>query len=173
MHHVDVRTIVTLVGIALLVQMAPAGATAPGGKVNVGGVSKIDQMNSSPNEFWNLNENDGRRLLVLFGTGSVQIPQQSSGALQRFASYLREHPEATAHIFGHSDVVDSRLRKDDLGQRRADAVRTYLINSYGIDGERLIAEGYGQVTESAHDTSDSARQMNRRVFAIIQNPSRS
>ncbi|MFA5976263.1 MAG: OmpA family protein [Elusimicrobiota bacterium] len=141
------------------------------GNANVDSAAKIDAMNQSVNENWNVNDRNGTRLLILFDAGSTRLSQKYAGDLKEFADYLKAHPKTTADIFGHSDGVSGKPADFELAQARANVVRQYLIDAYGIDGDRLKAEGYGQVTARATNLTKSEKQMNRRVFAIIKDES--
>jgi outer membrane protein OmpA-like peptidoglycan-associated protein len=160
----------TLFGIMALMFYAPSCIFGDElmGNANVDSATKIDAMNKSVNKDWNVNDRNGTRLLVLFDVGSTRIERRYAGVLQDFANYMQIHPKSTASIFGHSDRMSGKPADFDLAQARANAVRQYLIDEYGVDGDRLKAEGYGQVTAHATNITKSEKQMNRRVFAIIK-----
>jgi outer membrane protein OmpA-like peptidoglycan-associated protein len=69
-------------------------------------------------------------------------------------------------ISGHTDAVGSPEYNQGLSQRRAEAARQYLITQHGIDGNRLIAKGYGKTQLLL--PSDPTNELNRRVK--FQNP---
>jgi outer membrane protein OmpA-like peptidoglycan-associated protein len=65
---------------------------------------------------------------------------------------------------GHTDSVGNNSDNQDLSERRAAAVRQYLIENYGIDENRLISIGYGE--ERLKNTADPEAAENRRVEVI-------
>jgi outer membrane protein OmpA-like peptidoglycan-associated protein len=67
-------------------------------------------------------------------------------------------------IAGHTDNVGNKNANKALSQKRADAVRAYLI-SKGIDGARIKAVGYGDANPVAPNTTSEGRQQNRRIEA--------
>ncbi|RMF59783.1 MAG: OmpA family protein, partial [Bacteroidetes bacterium] len=70
---------------------------------------------------------------------------------------------------GHTDSTgpdDYNLR---LSQARAEAVRAYLIERFGIAPERLVARGYGESQPIADNVTATGRTLNRRVeFRVIE-----
>jgi outer membrane protein OmpA-like peptidoglycan-associated protein len=68
---------------------------------------------------------------------------QTFATLQAYADLLETYPEITLRIEGHTDSRGSDSRNRALSQRRAEAVRDWLI-AHGIDGERLEAKGLGE-----------------------------
>ncbi len=106
---------------------------------------------------------------VHFPTNSAAISADSFRILDEVASTLLVHPELRAvEIQGHTDDVGGAEYNLDLSQRRANAVRLYLV-SKGIEAGRLQARGYGLTVPIAPNTSESGRSKNRRVQFVIRN----
>lgn len=104
---------------------------------------------------------------VHFPTNSASISADSFRILDEVASTLLVHPEVRAvEIQGHTDDVGGAEYNLDLSQRRANAVRLYLL-SKGIEAGRLQAKGYGLTVPLAPNTSESGRSKNRRVQFVI------
>ena len=72
-------------------------------------------------------------------------------------------------IEGHTDNVGSEDFNLGLSQRRADAVRSYLLQQ-GVDASRIEASGMGEGVPVASNGTATGRQQNRRVEIIISNP---
>ena len=108
----------------------------------------------------------GRTALVLegvtFATGSATLADSSLPVLNRVAESLVANAEVRVEVQGHTDNSGSAATNRRLSQRRADAVRSYLI-SKGVDGSRLTAMGYGPDQPKTPNTSAANRAMNRRV----------
>jgi OmpA-OmpF porin, OOP family len=71
-------------------------------------------------------------------------------------------PNALVEVGGHTDAVGSDEYNRDLSQRRAGAVRDYLVEQ-GVDGKRLSAVGYGESRPVADNDTPEGRARNRRV----------
>ena len=86
--------------------------------------------------------------------------------LQMLATVLKEHPERHVVIEGYTDSMGSASSNRDLSQRRAGAVRNFLIQN-GVDASRITAHGYGEASPVVPNTSEAGRLQNRRVEVII------
>jgi outer membrane protein OmpA-like peptidoglycan-associated protein len=106
---------------------------------------------------------------VLFSTGRADLKSGSSGNLNKLVAFLDKYPQRTAAIEGYTDSVGSEGYNQGLSERRADAVRSYLI-AQGVDSSRLSASGKGDRSPVAGNDSAEGRQQNRRVEVIINNP---
>ncbi len=104
---------------------------------------------------------------VHFPTNSAAVSAESFRILDEVASTLLVHPEIRAvEVQGHTDDVGGAEYNLDLSQRRANAVRLYLI-AKGIEPARLVAKGYGMTVPVAENTSERGRARNRRVQFVI------
>jgi outer membrane protein OmpA-like peptidoglycan-associated protein len=104
---------------------------------------------------------------VLFASGTANL-NSSDNHLAKLAAFLNKYPERTTMIEGHTDSVGSDAYNQGLSQRRADAVKAYLV-AQGIDGTRLTASGKGEGSPISNNGSATGRQQNRRVEVIIAN----
>ena len=103
---------------------------------------------------------------VLFATGQATLKSEALQHLYPLATLMREDAERTAIIEGYTDNVGSEAVNLDLSQRRADAVRDFLIKN-GVDGERVTARGYGEASPVASNSTETGRQQNRRVEIVF------
>ena len=108
---------------------------------------------------------------VQFYTDQAVLLPSSSMELATVAEYMNQHPEATAAVFGHTDSVGNDQHNMDLSQRRAEAVRTFLM-SLGVDGGRITAKGYGETRPKASNSTPEGRLMNRRVEMKLSQPTK-
>jgi len=106
---------------------------------------------------------------VLFASGGAGLKQHSSGNLDRLVAFLDQYPDRTATIEGYTDNRGSDESNQTLSQRRADAVKSYLVEQ-GVRSNRLRASGEGESSPVADNDSAAGRQQNRRVEVIITNP---
>jgi outer membrane protein OmpA-like peptidoglycan-associated protein len=105
---------------------------------------------------------------VLFASGNANLNSGGDSHLGRLAAFLNKYMDRTAQIVGYTDNIGSEDYNLGLSQRRADAVKFYLVNQ-GVDSGRLSASGMGKGSPVADNSSATGRQQNRRVEVIIQN----
>ncbi|BCS52866.1 TolC family protein [Geobacter sp. SVR] len=105
-------------------------------------------------------------LALEFDNARSTIKPQHFAELKKLADFLKEFPEATGEISGHTDNRPLGMKNIDnqiLSQRRADTIRSYLINTFGIDPKRIVAKGYGAKKPIADNDTAEGRQKNRRI----------
>ncbi len=105
---------------------------------------------------------------VLFELGSAVLRPESNAILSDVALTMIQHPELTSvEVEGHTDDQGTDEVNQVLSERRANAVRDYLIAA-GVDDDRLVTRGYGSTVPLQPGTTDDAREANRRVeFRIL------
>jgi len=103
---------------------------------------------------------------VLFETGRADLNPGAARNLDRLVQFLGDHPERRVEIDGYTDSVGTDSFNLDLSQRRADAVKSVLVNS-GIDPSRVTTRGYGKDFNVASNADSGGRQLNRRVEVVI------
>jgi outer membrane protein OmpA-like peptidoglycan-associated protein len=106
---------------------------------------------------------------VLFTTGQADLKAGAASNLNRLVTFLNQNPDRKVEIEGHTDNVGSDDLNQGLSQRRADSVRSFLIQQ-GISSERIASSGKGEHQPVADNESEGGRQQNRRVEVIIMNP---
>lgn len=105
---------------------------------------------------------------VFFDVGKAELRSESFADLDRLVSLLRDKPNAVIEISGHTDDVGKDSDNLDLSNRRAAAVRTYVIGK-GIDEDRVSSKGFGETSPIASNKTDQGRQENRRVeFKLVK-----
>ncbi len=122
--------------------------TMPGGRVDSRGCLIVNQTVSF---------ND-----ILFEFDSAKLTPSSERTLSRIAKSLQSQKNFNVEIGGNTDSVGSADYNQLLSEKRAQAVRRYLI-SEGVDASRLTARGYGESNPVASNSTVSGRAMNRRV----------
>jgi len=103
---------------------------------------------------------------VLFEYNKADLKPGAMRSLEPLTTFLREHPDRTLVIEGHTDSTGTDSYNLELSQRRADAVRNFLI-SQGISADRVLARGYGESYPVTTNTTEAGRQQNRRVEVVI------
>ncbi|HEX7319359.1 MAG TPA: OmpA family protein [bacterium] len=104
-----------------------------------------------------------------FGSARLKLDPESKTvpALDEAAALLTNHPELEVEIQGHTDNVGSETYNLELSQKRAEAVRDYLIDIHMIEPVRMIARGRGESKPVAGNDTEADRAKNRRVDFII------
>ena len=103
---------------------------------------------------------------VLFDTGSDRIRPESTPTLKEIGAMLKDHPDLKLVIEGHTDDVGAAASNQSLSEKRAEAVRRYLVETYGVDKDRLQAKGFGASKPSTGNDTPEGRQQNRRVELV-------
>ena len=109
-------------------------------------------------------ENVGDR--VFFGYDSYTLTDEARSVLDRQAQWLSEYPNLSITIEGHADERGTREYNLALGERRANAVRSYLT-ALGVDASRLSVVSCGKERPVAFDSDPSAWAQNRRGVTTI------
>ena len=99
---------------------------------------------------------------LFFESGRYELTGKSRTELERLADFLKTNPTTQIEIAGHTDDRGDPAANLDLSKRRAQAVVGYLAK-LGVAPARLKAVGYGKTHPAVPDTSDEARQRNRRI----------
>ena len=106
---------------------------------------------------------------VHFAFDRDQILPEFESTLDNVTTVLKNHPEWRIRIEGHTDAIGSATYNEELSQRRANAVRAYLLNS-GVNPNQLVdAVGYGFNEPIADNGNADGRFRNRRVeFKLVR-----
>lgn len=103
-----------------------------------------------------------------FDSGKATIEARNYQLLAKVQGALAEFPNSRFVIEGHTDSYGSDVANYNLSQRRADAVKQYLIANMHIDPSRLEATGYGETKPIATNDTVEGRARNRRIDIIIR-----
>ncbi len=103
---------------------------------------------------------------ILFDTGSDVIRPESTPTLAEIGDMLKKYTDLRIRIEGHTDSQGDDASNQQLSERRAAAVRAFLVSTYGIEEARLESQGLGESTPVASNDSPEGRQQNRRVELV-------
>ncbi len=103
---------------------------------------------------------------ILFPTNGTSLSQHAKTDLTEFAASLNANPETNVQVFGYTDNTGSYQVNERVANGRADAVRTYLINS-GVASSRVTAQGLPMTDYVASNDTPEGRAQNRRVAIYI------
>ena len=105
---------------------------------------------------------------VRFGFDQADLSPEAQQALDLFAQGLLQRNENVfVEIQGHTDSIGSEAYNLRLGERRAEAVRSYLNVKHGIALHRMAVISYGESEPIADNSSRDQRAQNRRVVLVV------
>jgi OOP family OmpA-OmpF porin len=102
-------------------------------------------------------------LSIGFDFGSAEINPENTSGLSKLSKFMLVYPFTTAIIEGHGDNRESF----ELSELRAENVKHYLVDKYGIARNRLTTVGYGYTKPIATNKSSIGRQKNRRIEVML------
>lgn len=100
---------------------------------------------------------------IVFDTEKATLKSESYRTLNELGRIIEEWPRLRVQISGHTDSVGEADFNKDLSERRAKAVRAYLLEKFAIGSEQLIAVGHGESKPVASNDTAEGRAQNRRV----------
>jgi peptidoglycan-associated lipoprotein len=103
---------------------------------------------------------------VLFDYDSVVLNAEATRVLDGQAAWLQQYPDVVVTIEGHADERGTREYNLALGDRRANAVRNYLM-ALGIDQERILTISYGEERPADPGNHEAAWAQNRRAVTTV------
>jgi outer membrane protein OmpA-like peptidoglycan-associated protein len=111
---------------------------------------------------------------VLFDFDKADIRPQAEPALQRVKEIIAQYPKAAIAIDGYTDGKGEDAYNLRLSDKRAAAVKGWLVQKGGVDGKRLRTKGWGKANPVAPNTNPDGsdnpdgRQKNRRVESTVK-----
>jgi peptidoglycan-associated lipoprotein len=174
MTYMSVRFISVLAAVLLLAacQTAPemtkkaagtggaATTTAPATTTEQGAMPGV-----TPGTEQDLVANVGDRIFFDFDKSDIRADARER--LDSWASWLNKYPQVTAVIEGHCDERGTREYNLALGERRANAAKSYLV-AKGIDPKRLQTISYGKERPAVVGSNEAAWAQNRRAVLVVQ-----
>lgn len=107
---------------------------------------------------------------VLFSVNKAELSPGGMRNVRKLADFLNRYPQRKVLIEGHTDSTGSHSINQPLSERRADAVRTALIDM-GVGSDRIETRGYADAYPVANNRTAAGRQLNRRVEIILSDDS--
>ena len=107
----------------------------------------------------------GVRDRVFFATNRSVLTTASRDVLRKQAAFMRKKKDLTFTIEGHADERGTREFNLALGERRANAVKDYLM-TYGISGKRISVISYGKERPVNSESTPLAWSQNRRSVTV-------
>jgi OOP family OmpA-OmpF porin len=103
-------------------------------------------------------------LHIQFDFNKTEVKPQYAPNIDALGDFMKKYP-CDVTLEGHTDNVGGMAYNQDLSQRRADAVKNYLVEKFGIDSNRIKTVGYGETKPIASNDTEAGRYQNRRVQA--------
>ncbi len=103
---------------------------------------------------------------ILFDTGKTSLKPGAKSTLTKIAKQLQTDPSLKIAVEGHTDNVGTVAKNQALSEKRANAVRDYLVSA-GIASDHITATGRGAEAPVATNKTAAGRQHNRRVELVI------
>src|SRR5438270_3561617 len=103
---------------------------------------------------------------ILFDTGKTALKPGAKSPLPKIPKQLATDPSLKIAAEGHTDNVGGTAMNQALSEKRANAVRDYLVSA-GISGDHITADGKGEESPIATNKTPAGRQQNRRVELVI------
>ncbi len=104
---------------------------------------------------------------IYFTKGSYKLMPAARELLKSKARWLQKNSDLKVIVEGHTDEAGSKEYNLALGDRRAGAVKSFLIGQ-GVQSGRLIAVSYGNEQPISTGSSETARSKNRRVHFVVE-----
>ena len=132
------------------------GSTTTGAEVSTG---RVDP--GSPEDFL---VNVGDR--VFFGYDRYDLTAAARATLERQAQWLQRYPNRRMVVEGHADERGTREYNLALGERRANAVKNYLV-AVGVSPSRVTTISYGKEQPAVLGATEAAWAQNRRGVTVV------
>jgi len=105
---------------------------------------------------------------IRFKSSKYELDKDAMAALDDFAGKVKAlNEQYFIEIQGHTDDTGGSRYNEDLGQRRADAVRRYLSRQHGLQLNRMSTISYGDTLPVESNKTKKGRAQNRRVVIVV------
>ena len=104
---------------------------------------------------------------VFFGYNEFALTTEARTTIEKQAQWLKTYPHINISVEGHADERGTREYNLALGEKRATAIRNYLV-SLGVEASRLQTISYGKERPVCTDASESCWAQNRRGVLVVQ-----
>ncbi|GAK61697.1 hypothetical protein U27_02526 [Candidatus Vecturithrix granuli] len=101
--------------------------------------------------------------VILFPSGSTRLNNIAKAQLDNLAPLLKQFPDQTIMLDGHTDATGDETSNQRIGLQRAESVKEYLVQRHEIDPKRITTNSYGSSRPVASNETQEGRNQNRRV----------
>jgi len=103
---------------------------------------------------------------IFFEFDKSRLTGEGQDTVEKLAAWMQTYPEVTLTLEGHADERGTREYNLALGDRRANAVRSYL-EALGVDGGRVSVISYGNEQPAVVGSNEFAWSRNRRAVFVV------
>ena len=149
-------------------QEETAATTSGGASVGGGSTTTIEATPAIPeldprSQEW-LVVNVGDR--VFFGFDQSDLQPEAQDTIEKVVAWMQTYPDVTLTIEGHADERGTREYNLALGERRANAVRSYMV-ALGVPDSRLTTISFGKERPAVLGSNEAAWAQNRRAVFVV------
>ena len=103
---------------------------------------------------------------VFFGFDKYDVSADSKAQLAKWVAFLKQYPQDNLTVEGHADERGTREYNLALGERRANAIKDYLVAN-GVQASRLKVISYGKERPAVLGSNETAWAQNRRGVGVV------
>jgi OOP family OmpA-OmpF porin len=104
---------------------------------------------------------------VLFDFDSSVLRSEYKGKLDELGAYLQDNPGTFLVVGGFADSAGDEEYNLWLSKRRALSIKSHLLGTYDINGERVVLQWFGEHNPAADNATEEGRQLNRRAELAV------
>jgi OOP family OmpA-OmpF porin len=103
-----------------------------------------------------------------FRPGTSDLTAAGEAALAKVGALVDQFPPQRIRIVGHTDSEGLAADNLRLSRLRAESVRSYLVDRYGLDSARIQTDGFGETRPITSNATPEGRRANRRVEIFVR-----
>ena len=104
---------------------------------------------------------------IKFDFDKADVKPAFNKEIKKFADVMKNYPDLKVVIEGHTDRTGKKAYNQKLSEKRANSVKSYMTEKFGIEESRLTARGYGESKPIVSNKTKAGRRKNRRVEAAV------
>lgn len=109
-----------------------------------------------------------RGVVVLFDFDKSIITPKAAKELKEYFAAIQPGAIVTVTVAGHTDIINDDKYNDPLGDRRANAVKKFLVQLGIVKEDQVLVSTFGRSAPTATNKTKEGRQLNRRVEVFVQ-----
>lgn len=106
-------------------------------------------------------------LMIHFDIDKSNIRKSDEAELKRGIDFVKRYPGSEVRVEGHTDSAGTDTYNQKLSERRAEAVKNYLVQKGAVDASKITSAGYGETRPVASNKTEQGKAQNRRVEILI------
>ncbi len=155
------KTVLPLFAAVMLLAACETGPSESGGTAGTGGTASTTAGTS----FQQVASRVGDR--IFFNLDKSDLQPAARATIEAWADWLKANPASAMTLEGHCDERGTREYNLALGDRRASAIKNYLV-ALGVQGNRLRTISYGKERPENADHNEAGWAQNRRGVALVK-----